>query len=59
MSALSPAVYYVLGYKPAELLGMSFKTIAARDSVERSSALLCQMLQGLQAFRGVEIGAGL
>jgi PAS domain S-box-containing protein len=54
--SLSPAVYYVLGYQPADLLGMSFKAIAARDSIERSSALLCQMLQSTQAFRGADIG---
>jgi PAS domain S-box-containing protein len=54
--SLSPAVYYVLGYQPAELLGKSFATIAARDCVERSSALLSQMLRGRQPFRGAEIG---
>lgn len=53
---LSPAVYYVLGYQSAELLGKSFATIASRDSIDRSSALLCQMLQGQNAFRGAEIG---
>jgi PAS domain S-box-containing protein len=54
--SLSPAVYYVLGYQPAELLGKSFETLAARDSVERSSALLSQMLLGRRPFRGADIG---
>jgi PAS domain S-box-containing protein len=54
--SLSPTVYYVLGYQPAELQGKSFATIAARDSVERSAALLYQMLQSRQMFRGAEIG---
>jgi PAS domain S-box-containing protein len=54
--SISPAIYYVLGYPPAELLGKSFVTIAARDSIERSAALLYQMLQGRQPFQGAAIG---
>jgi PAS domain S-box-containing protein len=54
--SLSPAVYYVLGYAPGELLGRSFASLAAKDSFGRSSAVMYQLLQGRQSFRGMEIG---
>jgi PAS domain S-box-containing protein len=54
--SLSPAVYYVLGYQPAELLGKSFVSIATVDSYGRASAIMYQMLQGRLPFRGDEIG---
>jgi PAS domain S-box-containing protein len=54
--SISPAVYYVLGYQPAELLGKSFAAIATQDSIECSTALMYQMLQGRQPFQGVEVG---
>lgn len=54
--SLSPAVFYVLGYQPAELLGKSFASIAAGDSHGRASAIMYQMLQGRLPLRGAEIG---
>jgi PAS domain S-box-containing protein len=55
-TSLSPAVYYVLGYQPEELLGKSFVSLATVDSHGRSSAIMYQMLQGRLQFSGNEIG---
>jgi PAS domain S-box-containing protein len=54
--SFSPAVYYVLGYQPAELLGKSFLSLATGDSRGRSSAIMYRMRQGRLPFRGEEIG---
>jgi PAS domain S-box-containing protein len=54
--SLSLAVYFVLGYTPDEMLGRSFTSLAAKDSFGRSSAVMYQLLQGRQSFRGMEMG---